>query len=107
MLPLVQVDYRRTGDTLELTAGYQPGVRGLGIFRTTAEVSYDAGKTWQPARPSYREDLIAARCSSRRRRGTLTLRVTARDLIGNSVSQTIEKALTYAADKVRNSQVSA
>ncbi|MEU4391658.1 S8 family serine peptidase [Kribbella sp. NPDC023855] len=93
VLPLVQVDYRRTGDTLELKAGYQPGVRGLGIFRTTAEVSYDAGKTWRRLTVVPRGlDRGSVRLPATK--GELTLRVTSRDLIGNSVSQTIEKAWT-------------
>jgi subtilisin family serine protease len=91
VLPLVQVDYKRTGNTLELKSGYQPGVRGLGWFRSTAEVSYDGGKTWRrltvvPRGPDRGIVQLPAT------KGELTLRVTARDLIGNSVSQTIEKA---------------
>ncbi|WP_433010695.1 S8 family serine peptidase [Kribbella sp. CA-294648] len=91
VLPLVQVDYRRTGNTLELKAGYQPGVRGLGIFRTTAEVSYDAGKTWRRLTVVPR-GLDRGTVQLPATKGELTLRVTSRDLIGNSVRQTIEKA---------------
>ena len=91
VLPLIQVDYQRTGNTLSLKAGYQPGVRGLNVFRTTAEVSYDAGKTWRRLTVVPR-GLDRGTVQLPATKGELTLRVTARDLIGNSVSQTIEKA---------------
>lgn len=91
VLPLVQVDYQRTGNTLNLKAGYQPGVRGLSLFRTTAEVSYDAGKTWRRLTVVPR-GLDRGTVQLPSTKGEVTLRVTARDLLGNSVSQTIEKA---------------
>ncbi|GAA1606239.1 S8 family serine peptidase [Kribbella sancticallisti] len=91
VLPLVQVDYQRTGNTLELKAGYQPGVRGLGWFRTTAEVSYDGGKTWRRLTVVPR-GLDRGTVQLPTTKGELTLRVTARDLIGNSITQTIDKA---------------
>lgn len=91
VLPLVQVDYKHANGWLELTPSYQPGVRGPGIFRTTAEVSYD-GKTWKrlPLRGfggTVRAQLPAAPSGS-----YASIRVTATDLIGNKVSQTIEQA---------------
>jgi hypothetical protein len=87
VLPLVQVDLRRTGNTLELKPGYQPGARGIGFFRSTAEVSYDGGKTWRRLAVSVRGTAQLPTT-----KGALTLRVTARDLIGNSITQTIENA---------------
>ncbi|MEV5963012.1 S8 family peptidase [Kribbella sp. NPDC051952] len=90
VLPLVQVDYKHTNGRLELTPGYQPGVRGLGIFHTTAEISYD-GKTWQRLQlrgiGTVRAQLPAAPKGS-----YASVRVSATDLLGNKISQTIEKA---------------
>ena len=93
VLPLVQVDYKHTDSLLELKPAYQPGVRGgLGIFRTTAEISYD-GTTWQRLTlrgvgGTVRAQLPAAPVGA----SYASIRVTATDLIGNRVSQTIEKA---------------
>jgi hypothetical protein len=89
VLPLVQVDYRLDGNRLELTPGYQPGVRGTGFFRTTAELSYD-GKTWQ------RLPVVSfgGRATAWIPGGaqSVSLRVTATDLVnGNRISQTIEE----------------
>ncbi|TDO43168.1 subtilisin family serine protease [Kribbella sp. VKM Ac-2527] len=89
VLPLVQVDYRLDGNRLELTPGYQPGVRGTGFFRTTAELSYD-GKTWQRL-PVLS---VGGRATAWIPGGaqSVSLRVTATDVInGNRISQTIEK----------------
>ncbi|HZX02055.1 S8 family serine peptidase, partial [Kribbella sp.] len=87
VLPLVQVDYQHTDGWLELTPRYQPGVRGVGIFRTTAEISFD-GQTWQklPLRGfgTFRTRVPAGSYPS--------IRVTATDLIGNSITQTIDRA---------------
>ncbi len=87
VLPLVQVDYKHTKGWLELTPRYQPGVRGVGIFRTTAEISYD-GKTWKKLSlrgiGTVRAQVPAGAYPS--------IRVTATDLIGNSITQTIDRA---------------
>ncbi|TDU90677.1 PA domain-containing protein [Kribbella voronezhensis] len=82
VLPLVQVDIQRQGHRLILEPGYQPGAHGPGWFRTTAEISYD-GKTWQRLGVGNRIPAAAA---------AVSLRVTAVDLLGNSVRQTIENA---------------
>ena len=92
VLPLVQVDYKHTDGLLELEPAYQPGVRGVGVFRTTAEISYD-GTTWQRlslrgAGGVVRAQLPAAPVGA----SYASIRVTATDLIGNKISQTIEKA---------------
>ncbi|HWD81728.1 MAG TPA: S8 family peptidase [Kribbella sp.] len=87
VLPLVQVDYQHTDGWLELTPRYQPGVRGAGVFRTTAEISFDE-KSWQklPLRGfgTFRTRVPAGSYPS--------IRVTATDLIGNSITQTIDRA---------------
>jgi subtilisin family serine protease len=88
VLPLVQVDYKHTNGWLELTPRYQPGVRGLGLFRTTAEISYD-GKTWQKLSLRGIGGTVRAQVPA----GAYpSLRVTATDLIGNSITQTIDRA---------------
>lgn len=94
VLPLVQVDYKHTDGMLELNPAYQPGVRGVGVFRTTAEISYD-GTTWQRlglrgAGGAVRAQLPAAPVGA----SYASIRVTATDLIGNKINQTIEKAWT-------------
>ncbi|MEU4190737.1 S8 family peptidase [Kribbella sp. NPDC026611] len=87
VLPLVQIDYQHRDGWLTLRPSYQPGYRGFGIFRTTAEISYD-GKTWQRLHlRGSRAQLPGAPAGS-----YATVRVTATDLLGNSISQTIEKA---------------
>ncbi|NUR94683.1 MAG: S8 family peptidase [Kribbellaceae bacterium] len=87
VLPLVQVDYKYADGWLELTPRYQPGVRGAGVFRTTAEISFD-GKSWQKLSlrgfGTFRTRVPAGSYPS--------LRVTATDLIGNSITQTIDRA---------------
>jgi hypothetical protein len=86
VLPLIQIDYTLNGRRLELKPGYQPGARGLGFFRTTAEVSLD-GKSWT----SLRLHSGAATVPS----GPVAkLRVTSTDLLGNRITQTIDKPWT-------------
>ncbi|MEV0801450.1 S8 family serine peptidase [Kribbella sp. NPDC050281] len=96
VLPLVQVDYQRADDRLQLKPAYQPGVHGLGIFRTTAEISYD-GTTWQRLTlfPQGPDGTVTARIpAAPAGASSANLRVTATDLAGNKLSQTIEKAWT-------------
>jgi hypothetical protein len=90
-LPLVQVDYKHANGWLELTPSYQPGAHGLSIFRTTAEISYD-GKTWQRLTVRGLGGAVRAKLPPAPRDAYASIRVTATDLFGNSVSQTIEKA---------------
>ncbi|GAA1555546.1 S8 family serine peptidase [Kribbella lupini] len=97
VLPLVQVDYKLSGRQLELKPGYQPGARGLGFFRTTAEVSVD-GKHWQPLRlrPGGwglgASGALGGRVAGEVPAGPVAaLRVTSTDLLGNRITQTIEK----------------
>jgi len=94
VLPLVQVDYQLRDGWLDLKPGYQPGARGIGFFRTTAEISYD-GKTWQWLTVIPRGSTVSARIPAARP-GSPSLRVTATDLAGNRISQTIEEALPAA-----------
>jgi subtilisin family serine protease len=88
VLPLLQMDYRLAGTTLQLKPGYQAGARGPGRFRTTAELSTDGGKTWQSLALKG-----VGRLTTRIPdvKGDVSLRVTAKDVVGNSITQTIEK----------------
>ncbi|MEV6285397.1 S8 family peptidase [Kribbella sp. NPDC051770] len=83
VLPLIQIDYKLTGRRLELKPGYQPGARGLGFFRTTAEVSLD-GKKWTPLPLWFGATTVPPGPAAK-------LRVTSTDLLGNRITQTIEK----------------
>ncbi|MET9588014.1 S8 family serine peptidase [Streptomyces sp. NPDC006539] len=99
-LPLIQLDYGVDTDKagradrhakLTVTASHLPGTTAA-IGKPSLEVSYDDGKTWQRADLSrsgtgWRTGLHAPKSV-----GFATLRVTARDRAGNTVSQTITRA---------------
>jgi predicted hotdog family 3-hydroxylacyl-ACP dehydratase len=91
VLPLVQVDYTLANGWLQLKPGYQPGARGLGLFRTTAEISYD-GTTWQRLQLTPGSVRAARIPAAPAGASYASIRVTATDLVGNKISQTIEKA---------------
>jgi hypothetical protein len=91
VLPLVQVDYKHTAGQLELTPGYQPGVRGRGFFRTTAEISYD-GTTWTKLSLRGIGGTVRAQLPAAPAGSYASVRVTATDLSGNSINQTIDRA---------------
>ncbi|MEU3795553.1 S8 family serine peptidase [Streptomyces fructofermentans] len=99
-LPLIQVDYGVDTDKagradrhakLVVTPSHLPGTTAA-IAKPSLEVSYNDGKTW--LRPGldrsgsgWRASLSAPKSAD-----FVTLRVTARDNAGNTVSQTIERA---------------
>ncbi|MGW1723391.1 S8 family serine peptidase [Streptomyces sp. NPDC002306] len=99
-LPLIQLDYGVDTDTagradrhatLTVNASHLPGTTAA-IKKPTLEVSYDDGKVWHtggltPTRDGWRTSLSAPKSA-----GFATLRVTARDEAGNTVSQTITRA---------------
>ncbi|MFE9611817.1 S8 family serine peptidase [Streptomyces sp. NPDC006012] len=101
-LPLIQLDYavatdlsgrahRRTA--LTVTASHLKGATGAAPVRTvTVDVSYDDGTTWHPATSrgtdGVRRALLDAPSGSR----YASLRTTARDTAGNTVSQTLIRA---------------
>ncbi|MFG2305554.1 S8 family serine peptidase [Actinacidiphila glaucinigra] len=101
-LPLVQLDYavatdlsgkaqRRTG--LTVTASHLKGAAGAGAIRTvTLEVSYDDGATWRKATLRQSDGGWKAQLDAPSRARFATLRTTARDAKGNSVSQTLIRA---------------
>ncbi|MEU2165300.1 S8 family serine peptidase [Streptomyces sp. NPDC019208] len=100
VLPLIQLDYgvdtdragladRRAG--LTVTASHLPGTASA-MDKVSVEISYDDGATWQRSAldrrgAGWRTGLRAPKSAD-----FVSLRVTARDRAGNSVSQTITRA---------------
>ncbi|MFD0508368.1 hypothetical protein ACFQ0G_47445 [Streptomyces chiangmaiensis] len=101
-LPLVQLDYavdtdlsgkahRRTG--LTVTPSHLKGAAGAGAIRAvTLEVSYDDGVTWHEATLQQSGSDWTAQLDAPSRARFASLRTTARDTEGNSVSQTVIRA---------------
>ncbi|WP_351231455.1 S8 family serine peptidase [Streptomyces sp. NPDC002133] len=101
-LPLVQLDYavatdlsgkahRRTG--LTVTPSHLKGTAGAGAIPTvTLEVSYDDGVTWRRTTLRQSGGDWKAQLDAPSRARFASLRTTARDTEGNSVSQTLIRA---------------
>ncbi|MGW2050275.1 S8 family serine peptidase [Streptomyces sp. NPDC001858] len=101
-LPLVQLDYavpadlsgkahRRTG--LTVTPSHLKGAAGAGTIRTvTLELSYDDGATWRKATLRQSGGDWKAQLKAPSRARFTSVRTTARDTQGNSVSQTVIRA---------------
>lgn len=101
-LPLVQLDYavatnlagkahRRTG--LTVTPSHLKGAAGAGAIRVvTLEVSYDDGATWRRTTLRQSGGDWKAQLDAPSRARFASLRTTARDTKGNSVSQTVIRA---------------
>ncbi|WP_405764236.1 S8 family serine peptidase [Actinacidiphila glaucinigra] len=99
-LPLIQLDYGVDTDKagradrhagLTVTASHLPGTTAA-IGKPSLEVSYDDGKTWQRAGLDRCGDGWRTGLRAPKSAGFATLRVTARDDAGNTVSQTITRA---------------
>ncbi|MFD5065591.1 S8 family serine peptidase [Streptomyces sp. NPDC058394] len=99
-LPLIQLDYGVDTDTsgradrhagLTVTTSHLPGTTAA-IDKPSLEVSYDDGKTWQRADLDRSGNGWNTSLHAPASAGFATLRVTARDNAGNSVSQTITRA---------------
>ncbi|MEU9284547.1 S8 family serine peptidase [Streptomyces sp. NPDC048275] len=99
VLPLIQLDYAIATDDagradrnadLAVTALHLPGAAGAGgVDRLSVEVSYDDGHTWH--RPRERRPGRYA-LDAPRGAAFVSLRVSARDTAGNSVTQTVARA---------------
>jgi hypothetical protein len=111
ILPALSLNYRLTSDqdntsnlplqTMGLNVGHLT-FDGLGshaaITSATVSVSFDAGKTWKPARViGTGGHYVALWQNPKSAVGTSPeLKVTAKDAIGGSISQTVTKAYTIA-----------
>jgi subtilisin family serine protease len=101
-LPLIQLDYgvatdlsgrahRRTG--LTVTPSHLPGAAGPGtISAVTLEISYDDGASWQTTKLRRSGDEWLGQLDAPSTAEYATLRTTARDTNGNSVTQTVVRA---------------
>lgn len=99
VLPLIQLDYAVSTDgagradrdaDLAVTALHLPGATGAGrVDRTSVEVSYDDGHRWQ--RPRQRQNGRYA-LDAPRGAAFASLRVSATDTAGNTVTQTVARA---------------
>ncbi|MDX2709324.1 serine protease, partial [Streptomyces sp. PA03-6a] len=99
-LPLIQLDYSVDTDKagradrhakLTVTASHLPGTTAA-IGKPSLEVSYDNGKTWQRVGLDRSGSGWLTGLHAPKSAGFATLRVTARDNAGNTVSQTITRA---------------
>lgn len=70
----------------------QPGAPSARVAALTVDVSYDGGKTWQPARVRPGGDGWTATVRHPAGPGHVSLRATARDTAGNTVSQRVIQA---------------
>ena len=100
VLPMIQLDYQvaidRNGTAsrrapLTVVASHLPGVTGR-IGAVTVEVSYDDGASWQKTRLTRTGDGWRTSLAAPAGAGFVSLRTTARDAAGNTVSQRITRA---------------
>ncbi|MEO3794398.1 S8 family serine peptidase [Nonomuraea sp. B10E15] len=101
VLPLLAVAYdvpvdlrNRTASTrLGLTVAHQEGSEGSAIEKVTLETSSDDGRTWRPARRLRdKGDGTYEATIERPRPGAVSLRVTASDAAGSTVTQEVIRA---------------
>jgi hypothetical protein len=101
-LPLVQLDYAIPTDaagkatrkaTLVVTPSHIPGASVAAVRTDKVELSYDDGKTWKKATLSSSSCGASIRLDAPAKASFLTIRVHASDARGNTVTQTIERAV--------------
>ena len=82
--------------TLLLTVGHTPGADPVPVRHASVEVSYDAGATWQsvPTTATGEDGGYAAAWDATTSGATVSLRVSADDAAGNTVTQTVLNAVT-------------
>jgi subtilisin family serine protease len=101
-LPLLQLDYsigtdlsgraKRHTDVV-VSASQLPGAVGTGAVKAaTVEFSYDDGATWKPVKLQRFKAGWRAKLDAPRSAEYVSLRVTAHDDAGNSISQTVQRA---------------
>lgn len=82
-LPLIQLDYDVQHQKVEVTASHLPAAAGAGVITTTTvEISYDDGATWHTTQ----------RIDAPSKTQYASVRATARDTKGNTVTQTVIRA---------------
>ncbi|MGC4816614.1 S8 family serine peptidase [Micromonospora sp. DT63] len=100
VLPMIQLDYQvaidRDGTAsrrvpLTVVASHLPGVSGT-VGPVTVEVSYDDGRTWQKPRLTRHGDGWRTTLDAPAKARFVSLRTSARDTAGNTVSQSITRA---------------
>ncbi|MFI6243747.1 S8 family serine peptidase [Micromonospora sp. NPDC050795] len=100
VLPMIQLDYQVAIDSagrasrrapLTVVASHLPDVTAT-IGAVTVEVSYDDGATWQKQRLTRHGDGWRTSLAAPAKAGFVSLRTTARDSAGNTVSQSISRA---------------
>lgn len=101
-LPLIQLDYAVATDlsgrasrrsTLAVTPSHFKGATGAAPVRTVSlEVSYDDGATWHRTTPRHSGADWKTSIDAPSKARFASLRTTARDAGGNSVSQTVIRA---------------
>ncbi|MEU4292125.1 S8 family serine peptidase [Kribbella sp. NPDC026596] len=101
-LPLIQLDYgvatdlsglahRRT--ELVVSPSHLPGAAGVGeIADVKLELSYDDGASWHTARLKRKGASWTAQVDAPSKAGFVSVRATARDSAGNSITQTVDRA---------------
>ncbi|MGW1030195.1 S8 family serine peptidase [Streptomyces sp. NPDC002577] len=104
-LPLVQLDYRistaadgsaRRDAKLVVTPSHLPGGPGTALRTNSVELSYDDGATWKRAVLSSSAEGALVKLHAPTTARFLTLRVRASDSRGNTVTQTITRAVAIA-----------
>lgn len=101
-LPLLQLDYAIGTDLsgrakrhtdLTVTASHLPGAVDTGKISTaTVEFSYDDGATWKPVKAQRFKAGWRVKLDAPRAAEYVSMRVTAHDDAGNSISQTVQRA---------------
>ncbi|MFD3451713.1 S8 family serine peptidase [Streptomyces sp. NPDC058691] len=101
-LPLIQLDYAVATDlsgragrraAVSVTPSHLKGAAGSGTIRAvTLEVSYDDGATWHRTTPRHKGADWTASLNAPSKARFASLRTTAKDAKGNTVSQTVIRA---------------
>ncbi|MFF3559944.1 S8 family serine peptidase [Streptomyces sp. NPDC002574] len=101
-LPLIQLDYAVSTDlsgragrraAVSVTPSHLAGATGAGTIRTvTVDVSYDDGATWRRATSRQKGAVWTASLDAPSKARFASLRTTAKDAKGNTVSQTVIRA---------------
>ncbi|MFN8167868.1 MAG: S8 family serine peptidase [Candidatus Nanopelagicales bacterium] len=107
LMPLLQVGYsvrttlaglRHGGrQAIGVTVNHLAGVVGAGkVGRPTVKVSFDDGKTWKKATVTTRRNGTSVARFTAPKRGYVTLSVSAKDSLGNRVTQRVVRAYGVA-----------